>query len=307
MARSQDRQAERALSRSHGCETRGRRRTRGGNEEDGNADRGVPGATGRRAAGPQSRAPAARRPGKLPLPVRASDRPGDVPHRLQYRPRGGAPAGRAGGRRRRPRRPRRSRARQGIALLYGYPERGADGRVYNAALLLDRNGRRLANHRKTPSLRRRSTAAPSRPATGPDRGRARRPEGRHSDLLRCRVSRERRLLALQGVELVRCRRPHGAASLRPPARWSRRAPTRTRCSSPTPTAAAREGELELCRPVLRRRPGRARPRPRRRRRGADPGRPRPGAARRLAPAQHLPRRPPARSSTRAGLATRKPA
>ena len=37
----------------------------------------------------------------------------------------------------------------GIALLYGYPELGEDGLVYNAALLLDRHGRRLANHRKS--------------------------------------------------------------------------------------------------------------------------------------------------------------
>jgi predicted amidohydrolase len=37
----------------------------------------------------------------------------------------------------------------GIALLYGYPELGEDNLVYNAALLLDRHGRRLANHRKT--------------------------------------------------------------------------------------------------------------------------------------------------------------
>jgi predicted amidohydrolase len=37
----------------------------------------------------------------------------------------------------------------GIALLYGYPELSPDGRVYNAALLLDSHGRRLTNHRKT--------------------------------------------------------------------------------------------------------------------------------------------------------------
>ncbi|MEM9439054.1 MAG: carbon-nitrogen hydrolase family protein [Pseudomonadota bacterium] len=36
----------------------------------------------------------------------------------------------------------------GVALLYGYPERGDDGRIYNAALLIDREGRQLANHRK---------------------------------------------------------------------------------------------------------------------------------------------------------------
>src|SRR3954454_13452016 len=43
-----------------------------------------------------------------------------------------------------------SARRAGVALLYGYPERGADGRVYNAALLLDRDGRRLAHHRQAP-------------------------------------------------------------------------------------------------------------------------------------------------------------
>ena len=37
----------------------------------------------------------------------------------------------------------------GIALLYGYPEQRPDGRVYNAALLLDDHGQRLANYRKT--------------------------------------------------------------------------------------------------------------------------------------------------------------
>ncbi|RFB81240.1 carbon-nitrogen hydrolase family protein [Methylovirgula sp. 4M-Z18] len=40
-------------------------------------------------------------------------------------------------------------ARQsGSAILYGYPERGIDGKVYNSAQLIDRDGRRLANHRK---------------------------------------------------------------------------------------------------------------------------------------------------------------
>ena len=37
----------------------------------------------------------------------------------------------------------------GLALLYGYPERGADGRLYNSALLLGPDGARLANYRKT--------------------------------------------------------------------------------------------------------------------------------------------------------------
>ncbi len=37
----------------------------------------------------------------------------------------------------------------GIALLYGYPERGPKGEIFNAAILIDRDGRTLANHRKT--------------------------------------------------------------------------------------------------------------------------------------------------------------
>lgn len=37
----------------------------------------------------------------------------------------------------------------GLALLYGYPERGADGRLYNSALLLGPAGDTRANYRKT--------------------------------------------------------------------------------------------------------------------------------------------------------------
>ncbi|AWK85321.1 carbon-nitrogen hydrolase family protein [Azospirillum thermophilum] len=37
----------------------------------------------------------------------------------------------------------------GIAILYGYPERGADGAVYNAAQLIGPDGRPLLNQRKT--------------------------------------------------------------------------------------------------------------------------------------------------------------
>ncbi len=36
----------------------------------------------------------------------------------------------------------------GIGLIYGYPERGADGHIYNAALFLGPDGARLANYRK---------------------------------------------------------------------------------------------------------------------------------------------------------------
>ncbi|WGD31076.1 carbon-nitrogen hydrolase family protein [Ancylobacter sp. WKF20] len=36
-----------------------------------------------------------------------------------------------------------------IALCFGYPERGPDGAIYNAALLIDADGRQLLNFRKT--------------------------------------------------------------------------------------------------------------------------------------------------------------
>lgn len=36
-----------------------------------------------------------------------------------------------------------------IAVLYGYPERGADGLIYNSAQLLDRHGHALLNYRKS--------------------------------------------------------------------------------------------------------------------------------------------------------------
>jgi predicted amidohydrolase len=38
--------------------------------------------------------------------------------------------------------------RHSIAILYGYPER-ADGHIYNAVQLIERDGKRLANYRKT--------------------------------------------------------------------------------------------------------------------------------------------------------------
>lgn len=39
-------------------------------------------------------------------------------------------------------------AEAGIALVYGYPERGEDGAVYNAAMVIDAAGQQLLNHRK---------------------------------------------------------------------------------------------------------------------------------------------------------------
>lgn len=36
-----------------------------------------------------------------------------------------------------------------LAILYGYPERTADGQIFNAVQLIDANGERLCNYRKT--------------------------------------------------------------------------------------------------------------------------------------------------------------
>jgi predicted amidohydrolase len=37
----------------------------------------------------------------------------------------------------------------GVAILYGYPERAEDGQIYNAVQLIDAQGKRLCNYRKT--------------------------------------------------------------------------------------------------------------------------------------------------------------
>jgi 5-aminopentanamidase len=92
--------------------------------------------------------------------------------------------------------------RAGVALLYGYPERGADGRVYNAALLLDRDGRRLANHRKTHLF-----GDLDRDAFAPGQGEPTVAEldGTRLGILICydvEFPENVRLLALQGVELL---------------------------------------------------------------------------------------------------------
>lgn len=39
--------------------------------------------------------------------------------------------------------------RAGMAIVYGYPERSADGRVFNAVQLIDAHGLRVCNYRKT--------------------------------------------------------------------------------------------------------------------------------------------------------------
>jgi 5-aminopentanamidase len=90
----------------------------------------------------------------------------------------------------------------GTALLYGYPELGPDGRVHNAAVLLDRDGRRLANHRKTHlygALDRDAFAPGEGPPTVAEIG------GLRLGVLTCydvEFPENARALALQGVELV---------------------------------------------------------------------------------------------------------
>ena len=90
----------------------------------------------------------------------------------------------------------------GVALLYGYPELCEDGRVYNSALLLDRDGRRLANHRKTHlygALDRDAFAAGAGPPT------VAMLDGVRLGILICydvEFPENVRLLAIQGVELI---------------------------------------------------------------------------------------------------------
>ena len=90
----------------------------------------------------------------------------------------------------------------GVALLYGYPEVGEEGRVYNSALLLDRSGCRLANHRKTHlygTLDRDAFAPGSGPPTVAEL------DGVRLGILICydvEFPENVRLLAMQGVELL---------------------------------------------------------------------------------------------------------
>lgn len=90
----------------------------------------------------------------------------------------------------------------GIALLYGYPELGDDRRVYNSALLLDRAGRRIANHRKTHLFGELDHDAFA-PGDGPPT--VANLDGLKLGILICydlEFPENVRLLAMQGVELV---------------------------------------------------------------------------------------------------------
>jgi len=56
----------------------------------------------------------------------------------------------------------------GIAILYGYPERGRDGQIYNTAQLIDRGGQTRASYRKTHLFGEIDRAAFSAGSTLPD-------------------------------------------------------------------------------------------------------------------------------------------
>ncbi len=89
-----------------------------------------------------------------------------------------------------------------IALCYGYPEAGPDGRVYNAALLVGPSGQVLANHRKSHlygELDRSAFAA------GPGDPTVAELDGHKVGILICydvEFPENVRLLALAGVDLV---------------------------------------------------------------------------------------------------------
>ena len=149
----------------------------------------------------------------------------------------------------------------GIAVLYGFPERSAEGRIYNTAQLIDDDGTLLASYRKshlfgdveriayTPG-----TDAPAVVSLG----------GFKIGLLICydvEFPENVRALALEGADLVdRCRPRSCSPSMSSRASSCRRGPMRISSSSPTSTAAARR-PFDVLRPVLRGRSGRLRHRP----------------------------------------------
>ena len=90
----------------------------------------------------------------------------------------------------------------GIAILYGYPERGAGGRVYNTAQLVDRTGRIVAAYRKTHLFGEIDRSAFSAGATLPEIVEL---EGLKIGILICydvEFPENVRTLALKGADLV---------------------------------------------------------------------------------------------------------
>ncbi|MFC7467039.1 nitrilase-related carbon-nitrogen hydrolase [Actinomadura keratinilytica] len=97
----------------------------------------------RRRAGPSRRSRPARRRRRGP----AAGHPRAVPHRLRPRGRFDALAEPADGSSARA--VSALAARHGIAVVHGYAERGADGRLHNSAVLTGPDGSPLGHYRKT--------------------------------------------------------------------------------------------------------------------------------------------------------------
>jgi predicted amidohydrolase len=90
----------------------------------------------------------------------------------------------------------------GIAILYGYPERGAGGHIYNTAQLIDRTGRIAASYRKTHLFGEIDRAAFSAGATLPEVVEL---DGLKIGILICydvEFPENVRALALKGADLV---------------------------------------------------------------------------------------------------------
>ena len=133
----------------------------------------------------------------------------------------------------------------GLALLYGYPERGAGRARLQRRPALDRDGRRLANHRKTHLFGDLDRDAFRAGAGAADAGRARRPAARHPDLLRRRVPGERPPPGPgRAPTSSPCRPPTWCPTRSSPAAWSPARAYENQVFLAYANRCGREGELD---------------------------------------------------------------
>ena len=166
------------------------------------ADRGVPGAAASWRSGAEPGAAGARGGQGRRRRRRPADLPGDVPHRLRHRPAGGAPRWPSLPTGRRRRGPPGSRRAAGIALLYGYPERGEE-----AASTTPRSCSTATGNGSRTTARRTCSATLDRDAFAPGQRAADRAEldGLKIGILICydvEFPENVRRLALPGADLV---------------------------------------------------------------------------------------------------------
>ena len=252
------------------------RRWRSGSD---NADRGVPGAARKRRCRAEPGAAGARGGQGRGRWRRPADLPGDVPHRLRDRPRGGSGAGRAGGRAvgGAGRRHRRGPPASHCSTATPSAARTAASTMRRCCSTATGDGSRTTARRICSATLDRNAFAPGQgPPTVAEL------DGLKIGILICydvEFPENVRLLALQGAELVAvptanmapfafvCRSPGARARLREPPVPGLRQPLRPR------------GRARISRPVLHRRPPTAPTSRAPARRGADPRRHRPGADR----------------------------